>query len=183
MKSVTSLISLLSVLAMLSTACAQSETPESAAKELEQTLQLFYTSLLGGEMRTALDMVPDFLLGEFSTWDKGNEYKDRDSIAQAYSGSDAERNVLSSQIRLVSCPVKSVYLKSADAESFAEQLENVLDRVIRNHTEGMDAALFEAVACTDFTFAYGGQNGKSEETSEEVWCAKYDGKWYVLYVH
>ena len=182
MKNITSLISLLIVLTMLFTACEQSEIPEAAAQELEQTLQPLYTSLLGGDMRTTLDMIPDFLLGEFSTWNR-EHLKDRDAIARAYSGSDAERNIASSGVTLVSCPVKSMYLKSVDAESFAEQLENVLDRVIKNHTEGMDAALFEAVACTDFTFAYGGQNGKSEETTEEVWCAKYDGKWYVLYVH
>ena len=28
-----------------------------------------------------------------------------------------------------------------------------------------------------------GKNGQTEEISEEVACAKYVGKWYVLYVH
>ena len=183
MKNISVFVSLLLIFAVLLTACEQSETPESAAKELEQTLQKFFTSLLGGDMRTTLDMIPDFLLGEFSTWDKGNEYKDRDSIARAYSGSDAERNIASSGVTLVSCPVKSVYLKSADADAFAEQLEKVLHSVIHNHTEGMDAALFEAIAYTDVTLSQTGKNGQTEEISEEVACAKYDGKWYVLYVH
>lgn len=183
MKNISVFVSLLLIFAVLFTACEQSETPESAAKELEQTLQKFFTSLLGGEMRTALDMVPDFLLTEFSeNWNR-DHLKDRDAIAQAYSGSDAERNVLSSQIRLVSCPVKSVYLKSADADAFAEQLEKVLHSVIKNHTKGMDAALFEAIAYTDVTLSQIGKNGQTEEISEEVACAKYDGKWYVLYVH
>lgn len=183
MKNISVFVSLLLIFAVLLTACGQSETPESAAKELEQTLQLFYTSLLGGDMRTTLDMIPDFLLTEFSEiWNK-EHLKDRDAIAQAYPGRAAERSIASRNITLVSCPVKSVYLKSADAESFAEQLEKVLHSVIHNNTEGMDAALFEAIAYTDVTLSQIGKNGQAEEISEEVTCIKYDGKWYVLYVH
>lgn len=182
MKNISVFVSLLLIFSVLLTACEQSETPESAAKELEQTLQKFFTSLLGGDMRTTLDMIPDFLLGEFSTWNR-EHLKDRDAIARAYSGSDAERNIASSGVTLVSCPVKSVYLKSADADAFAEQLEKVLHSVIKNHTKGMDAALFEAIAYTDVTLSQTGKNGQTEEISEEVACAKYDGKWYVLFVH
>ena len=183
MKNISVFISLLIVLAVLLTACGQSETPESAAKELEQTLQLFYTSLLGGDMRTTLDMIPDFLLTEFSgIWNK-EHLKDRDAIAQAYSGSSTERSIASRNITLVSCPVKSVYLKSADAESFAAELKSVMARTIKSHTEGMDADLIEAIAYTEFTYFCGGQDSKTEETTENVTCIKYDGKWYVLYVH
>ena len=44
MKNISVFVSLLLIFAVLLTACEQSETPESAAKELEQTLQKFFTS-------------------------------------------------------------------------------------------------------------------------------------------
>ena len=146
------------------------DTPEEAVETL-------MSSIFGDDIRTALDMIPDFLLTEFSeNWNKGGEYKDRDSIAQAYSYSDARIRVRSLKGRFGVCLGKNVYPKHME-EEFAEQLGE-LER--RYAAKGLDAGRIEEINTVAYSYTITVANNEKEIT-DEVTCVKYEGRWYVLY--
>lgn len=146
------------------------DTPEEAVETL-------MSSIFGDDIRTALDMIPDFLLTEFSeNWNKGGEYKDRDSIAQAYSYSDARIRVRSLKGRFGACLGKSLYSKHME-EEFADRLEGIKSRYA---AIAIEADRIEEIA--DVGYSYTVTIGKSQkELTEEITCVKIGGRWYVLY--
>lgn len=146
------------------------DTPEEAVETL-------MSSIFGDDIRTALDMIPDFLLTEFSeNWNEGGEYKDRDSIAQAYSYSDARIRVRSLKGRFGVCLGKNVYPKHME-EEFAEQLGE-LER--RYAAKGLDAGKIEEINTVAYSYTITVANNEKEIT-DEVTCVKFEGRWYVLY--
>ncbi|MBP5755002.1 MAG: hypothetical protein J6W93_04075 [Clostridia bacterium] len=143
----------------------------------EQAVETAMSSLLSGDIRTTLDMIPDCMLNDFSKyWNEGGEYKDRDSIAQAYSYSDARIRVRSLKGRFGVCLGKNVYPKHME-EEFAEQLGE-LER--RYAAKGLDAGKIEEINTVAYSYTITVANNEKEIT-DEVTCVKFEGRWYVLY--
>ena len=143
----------------------------------EQAVETLMSSIFGDDIRTALDMIPDFLLTEFSeNWNEGGEYKDRDSIARAYSGSATEGAVKSFNGRFGACLGKNVYPKHME-EEFAEQLGE-LER--RYAAKGLDAGKIEEINTVAYSYTITVANNEKEIT-DQITCVKIGGRWYVLY--
>lgn len=143
----------------------------------EQAVETAMSSLLSGDIRTTLDMIPDCMLNDFSKdWNEGGEYKDRDSIARAYSGSATEGAVKAFKGRFGACLGKNLYSKHME-EEFADRLEGIKSRYA---AIAIEADRIEEIA--DVGYSYTVTIGKSQkELTEEITCVKIGGRWYVLY--